>query len=410
MNTLTALPSQTIQRHTSADAPLLNVDAQAAHQAQLNLIRDYYRVTADDYRQWSSGMNMHFGLQSAQAGLWNREGMLEALNDAVIDRLGIANQDSARVADLGCGCGATARRLVARHAHAVVDAVTIAPEQVSRGSALAAQLAGGERIHFHLADYLATGLPSASYEATYAIESACHAQGPDKAALIAEMARITRPGGQVVIADAMLRNGPPTAGPLAWIYRLWCIGSLSGFGRGRAGASRGASQGVGEAVWLTHTMSRQRRMAPRMEPALRVGPARGRWRRCKCAPGPQPRLCFAPCHHPLADPTRSPPKARQAPGWAVPEMAQLPALTARLQASGFENVQVQDISLSVAASAAHVPWVASRYLVRELIAGKGHVPLWRVRHALASFASLALGLALWRFGYFIITATKKEHA
>jgi cyclopropane fatty-acyl-phospholipid synthase-like methyltransferase len=320
MNTLTAPPSQTIQRHTSSDAPLAHVDAQAAHQAQLNLIRDYYRVTADDYRQWSIGMNMHFGLQSAQAGLWNREGMLEALNDAVIDQLGIAGQDSARVADLGCGCGATARRLVARHANATVDAVTIAPEQIARGSALSAAQECGKHIRFHLADYLATDLPSASCQATYAIESACHAQGADKAALIAEMARITRPGGQVVIADAMLRNGPPTVGPLAWIYRLWCK------------------------------------------------------------------------------------------SWAVPEMAQLPALTGRLQAAGFDNVQVRDISLSVAASAAHVPWVASRYLVRELIAGKGHVPLWRVRHALASFASLALGLALWRFGYFIITATKKEHA
>ena len=44
----------------------------------------------------------------------------------------------------------------------------------------------------------------------------------------------------------------------------------------RAGESRVASQGVGEAVWLGHTTGRQRRMAVRISPDLRVGPARGR--------------------------------------------------------------------------------------------------------------------------------------
>ena len=49
-------------------------------------------------------------------------------------------------------------------------------------------------------------------------------------------------------------------------------GGCRDLGRARAGVSCGASLGAGEAVWPSHTTSRQRRMAPQITPALRVGP------------------------------------------------------------------------------------------------------------------------------------------
>ena len=93
--------------------------------------------------------------------------------------------------------------------------------------------------------------------------------------------------------------------------------SLSDFGSGprrgelrcqtrpNFGSPRGACQG--------HATSRQRRMAPQIAPALRVGPASGRMRRCKCSPCRPARLRFAPSLRPEAGPTRTRPKVRQAP-------------------------------------------------------------------------------------------------
>ena len=53
------------------------------------------------------------------------------------------------------------------------------------------------------------------------------------------------------------------------------LGAWAAEGRPRAGPRRGAKRGADEAVWLTHTTNRQRRVAPRIGPALRVGSERG---------------------------------------------------------------------------------------------------------------------------------------
>ncbi len=79
-------------------------------------------------------------------------------------------------------------------------------------------------------------------------------------------------------ADLVLYPHFQRAGVSGWIGGCRVLGWV------RAGESRGASQGVGEAVWLAHTRSRQRRLAARICPSLRVAPARRRMRRCKCSP------------------------------------------------------------------------------------------------------------------------------
>ena len=69
------------------------------------------------------------------------------------------------------------------------------------------------------------------------------------------------------------------------------LGGCRAWGWVRAGASRGANLGVGEAVWQAHTTSRQRQVAPRefvgLAPALRIGPEWGRMRCCKGSPDVQ---------------------------------------------------------------------------------------------------------------------------
>ena len=97
--------------------------------------------------------------------------------------------------------------------------------------------------------------------------------------------------------------------PPAWLSPR----RLSGFGSGpRRGKFRRQSRRR-RGVWLAHTTSRQRRMAPKISPALRVDPEMGLIRRCKCSPYPKVWLRFAPRLSPISGSTRARPKARQPP-------------------------------------------------------------------------------------------------
>jgi MPBQ/MSBQ methyltransferase len=185
-------------------------------------IRDYYRETANDYSAWSPNLNMHFGYWRWGMNPFEREAMLESMSHAVIERLRLP-KGSVRVADLGCGAGASARHLASAHSGAQIDAVTCVPEQITQGEGLNEQWAQGGRmpggsIAFHCRDYTATGLPSGQYQAAYAIESDCHCPGAGKAALVNEAARLLPIGGRFVLADAMLHARKPLP---AWINRLY---------------------------------------------------------------------------------------------------------------------------------------------------------------------------------------------
>jgi cyclopropane fatty-acyl-phospholipid synthase-like methyltransferase len=190
--------------------------------ARLADIRSYYNAVADDYRAWSPGMNMHFGYWSWRVNPLAREAMLERMNLEVLQRLALPASGAVLLADLGCGAGATARSLVKNRKHCTVDAVTLVARQIVQGAQLNQAAGLPNQVRFHLADYVDTGLRAGAYDGVYALESACHAAGDDKRALVREAARLLRPGGTLVIADALRRNNKPLPGFMERIYRLWC--------------------------------------------------------------------------------------------------------------------------------------------------------------------------------------------
>jgi cyclopropane fatty-acyl-phospholipid synthase-like methyltransferase len=186
-------------------------------------VKAYYETTATVYSVWSKDLNMHFGYWVWGANPFNREVQLQNLTKVVLKRLKIEPNSLAKVGDFGCGYGAAARLLAQTQPNATVRAITIVPSQVRVGRLLN-EIAGlDQRVLMTEADYTSTNLPANFLDASYAIESACHAAGKDKLALLTEMVRTLKPGATLVIADGF-RTAKPLPAWLQGAYRRFCDG------------------------------------------------------------------------------------------------------------------------------------------------------------------------------------------
>jgi MPBQ/MSBQ methyltransferase len=168
-------------------------------------LEEYYSEAGPDYAAWSREFNMHFGFYRWGMNPLDREPMLDQMNVEVLERLRIDPMTESRIVDLGCGLGATLRSLARRLPLASLTGVTRVPWQVEQARERNAATGQKDRIEVAKMDYEATPLASASFDAAYAVESACYAHGADKAAFLKEAKRLLRPGGRLVIVDGFLR-------------------------------------------------------------------------------------------------------------------------------------------------------------------------------------------------------------
>lgn len=155
-------------------------------------VADHYDELDRIYRElW--GEHVHHGLW--RTGDESPQAAVEALSDLVAERLGF--QAGARLVDIGCGYGATARRFAARGA--AVTGFTLSAAQ-----AAAAPAAPG--VTLHVRDWLDNGLPDAAFDHAYAIESSEHMT--DKPAFFREARRVLKPGSRFVVCAWLSREGP----------------------------------------------------------------------------------------------------------------------------------------------------------------------------------------------------------
>jgi MPBQ/MSBQ methyltransferase len=201
---------------------------------------EYYTEAGPDFAAWSPSFNMHFGFWGAGLRPWRLEPMLEQMNEEVFRRLRAAGP--ARLLDLGCGLGATARTIARRAPWASVAGVTLVPWQIEQARRLTGAAGLEDRVAFVQADYRALPWPARSFDGAYAIESACHADGPAKGDLLREAARVLRPGGRLVVADAFRKHGRPLNPLLRRAYeavcRFWCVDGFAEIEAFRAEAER----------------------------------------------------------------------------------------------------------------------------------------------------------------------------
>jgi len=182
-----------------------------------NAVRAFYRQTDWMFRV----LGMLRGSQAMHAGLWQQARSHRAALQAIDETLLAAAQlrPGECLLDAGCGAGASANRIAEHHDGPVIG-LTIVPEQAKRARR-------GGRARFICADYAAIPLPSASCDVVWMLESICHA--PDKPALLAEIARVLRPGGRLVIADRFAARSdlnPVERAALRGWLRPWAMPDL----------------------------------------------------------------------------------------------------------------------------------------------------------------------------------------
>ena len=138
-------------------------------------------------------------------GLWLRgdESRQEAVR-ALVHLVAKEGQieKGARVCDIGCGYGATARVLAEEYG-SQVTAMTISPAQHAFAESLAG---GGGNPRYLLGDWLQNDLPENSFDVAIAIESSEHM--PQLAGFFAQAQRVLRPGGRLVVCAWMACDRP----------------------------------------------------------------------------------------------------------------------------------------------------------------------------------------------------------
>jgi ubiquinone/menaquinone biosynthesis C-methylase UbiE len=110
------------------------------------------------------------------------------------------------ILDIGTGTGALAQRLVQNHGARVVG-LDPSPGMIAEAQRKAAE-GGWTNVTFEVAEapFLKIPYPDGAFDAVVSSLAFHHIHETDKPAALAEMARVLRPGGHLVIGDSMFRN------------------------------------------------------------------------------------------------------------------------------------------------------------------------------------------------------------
>ncbi len=117
------------------------------------------------------------------------------------------------VLDVGSGLGGPAR-YTARRWGARVTGIDLTAAFVETGRVLTGWVGLDEGVTLHQGSALDTGFEDAAFDAAYMLHVGMNIA--DKAALFAEVARVTRPGGLFGVYDVMATSEEPLSYPVPW--------------------------------------------------------------------------------------------------------------------------------------------------------------------------------------------------
>jgi MPBQ/MSBQ methyltransferase len=92
--------------------------------------------------------------------------------------------------------------------------------------------------------------------------------------------------------------------------------------------------------------------------------------------------------------------------FVLPQLAQIEDFVDAMRMNGFDPVRVDDISWRVAPSVMYAPWVVSTFALKKLLRHE-HFSEQTINNLRGSLLCTLLGLNRIKFGYYIVTGTKR---
>lgn len=179
-------------------------------------VRTYYDENTRFFLKFSG----HKQAQNIHRSLWmsetkSLEDALNTSNARILKEIESVAPTQARIADLGCGVGASLFYIHPRLQNpAPALGLTLSPVQARLAQASAKQLGLQDHIRFAEGDFTSVPLPSGSLDAIYSVEAVCHAVEPEK--YFKEAGRLLRKGGKLILVDDYKAPHPFNSSEQKW--------------------------------------------------------------------------------------------------------------------------------------------------------------------------------------------------
>lgn len=190
-----------------------------------------------------AGEHYHTRMIGMLEAIWG-EGFLSPGGPEEVARLVAGTDLSGRsVLDIGCGAGGIDIALVKTHGAGYVCGIDVEDTVLAHARTLIAREGLGDRIGCLKVVPGPLPFPPATFDIVFSKDSIVHI--PDKAALMAEVFRVLKPGGRFVASDWLIGNdGPPSPQMAAYIEAEGLDFGMASPGRYREAMERAGFEAI----------------------------------------------------------------------------------------------------------------------------------------------------------------------
>lgn len=180
-------------------------------------VKTYYDQNTNLFLKFNKSkkaQNIHRSLW--KDGIENLEDALNFSNSLILNEIKSLNSNSPKIADLGCGVGASLFYIYPRLQNpSSALGLTLSPVQAKLAKDSAQELNLGNQIIFAEGDFTSVPLANESLDVIYSVEAVCHAVEPEK--YFQEASRLLRKGGRLILVDDYQANRPFTKNEIKWL-------------------------------------------------------------------------------------------------------------------------------------------------------------------------------------------------